>query len=162
MFDNIIKTLKSAESLTTLFAMLAAILAAYSAYLSYRLTKAMRDEMKSDELLISGVLFHPDLANSSHQNSVLQTVLFNKSKRKCAIHRIQVLDGKGNEIDVDWSDSIDTLGSVSNSAKLIGIVDSSAICVRRRDGELLHNVTIHLHHSFAGSPMVLSDFENES
>jgi isochorismate hydrolase len=64
MFDSTLALLKVAEPLTTLFAMLTAVLAAYSAYLSYRLTKAIRDEMKSDELLISGVLSHPDLASA--------------------------------------------------------------------------------------------------
>ena len=46
---------------STAIAASAAIIAAVCAYLSYRLSKGIYDEIKSDEVIIPGPLHHPGL-----------------------------------------------------------------------------------------------------
>ncbi len=155
-FNEIIAALKLAEPLTSVFALIAAVLAGISAWLSFRLTKSIRDEMKSDETLVAGILDHPDLVNPDHRNAVLQTTVFNKSKRKCVIHKVHVFDSKGGEIDVDWAEAIDSFGNPQGRSQLIGVVDEATLCMRRRDGLAFSVATVHVSHSFDDKPLVLT------
>jgi hypothetical protein len=154
--DAAMTTLKLAEPLTTVFSLLAAILAGIAAWLSYRLAHSIRQELKSDEVLVAGVLEHPSLAHPDHENCVLLTTVFNKSKRKCVISKVKVFDGKGAEIDVDWADTIDALGNPQDRAQLIGVVDKAVVCVRRRDGLAFREALVHITHSFDAKALVLA------
>ena len=112
--DAVATTLKLAEPLTTVFSLLAAILAGIAAWLSYRLAHGIRQELKADEVLVAGVLEHPRLAHPDHENCVLLTTAFNKSKRKCVISKVKVFDGKCAEIDVDWADRLGPVAATAN------------------------------------------------
>jgi hypothetical protein len=155
-FDIVTTFLKSAEPLTTVFSFVAAVLSGIAAWLSYRLASSIRNELKSDETLAAGVLDHPVLAHPDHENCVLQTTVFNKSKRKCVISKVQVFDGKGAEIEVDWAERIDSLGNPQGRSQLIGVVDEATICIRRRDGSAFRDALVHIVHSFDSKPLTLT------
>lgn len=154
--NEFIAVLKLAEPLTTMFALVAAVLSGLSAWMSYRLTKNIRDELRSDETLVAGVLDHPDLVNADHKNAALQTTVFNKSKRKCVIHKVQVFDRKGVEIDVNWAQAIDAFGNPQGRGQLIGVVDEATLCMRRCDGLAFDVASVHVSHSFDDKPLVLT------
>ena len=84
-FDTVTALVKAAEPLTTIFSLLAAVLSGIAAWPSYRLSSSIRNELKSDESLVAGVLGHPSLGHPDHENCVLLTTLFNRSKRKCFV-----------------------------------------------------------------------------
>jgi hypothetical protein len=155
MLEVIADAAKRIEALTTILAMLAAIFAGYAAWLSYRLAKSIRDELKSDEVLVAGVLHNPDLRHPDHQNAVLQTTIFNKSKRKAFIHAVTVTDHRGREIEVDWADRIDDVGNPQGGSNLIGVVDSTQLCIRNRLGEAFRDVSVEVSHSLPNSPLRL-------
>lgn len=154
-FDTVTALLKAAEPLTTIFSLLAAVLSGIAAWLSYRLSSSIRNELKSDESLVAGVLGHPSLGHPDHENCVLLTTLFNRSKRKCFVSRVRVLDKRGAEIEVDWAKSIDPLGNPQGRSELIGIVDEASLCIRRRDGLAFRDALVEVTHSFDTRPLVL-------
>ena len=57
--------------LIAVFSMLAAILSGICAWLSYRLAMSIRSELKSDEIIVTGVLHNPILGDSDHENCVI-------------------------------------------------------------------------------------------
>jgi hypothetical protein len=155
VIDLVAESAKRLEAITAILALLAALFAGYAAWLSYRLAKSIRDELKSDEVLIGGVLHNPDLLHPDHQNAVIQTTLFNKAKRKAFVHAVVVKNSKGEIVDVDWADRIDQYGNPQGGSNLIGVVDSAELCIRTRDGQALREVTVEVSHSFPNSPLVL-------
>ena len=87
----------SLANVATAIATLAAVVAAASAFLSYRLSKNIYDEIKSDEIIIAGPLHHPGLHVKEHDDCVLLCTLFNKSKkRKAYINSVKALDQNNN------------------------------------------------------------------
>lgn len=143
------------ENFTAAASLLAAAFAGVAAWLSYRLAKKIRDELKSDEILVAGVLHHPELGHRDHSGCVLQTTLFNKSKRKAFIHNVRVLNRKGEAIHVSWAESIDSVGNPQGGSELIGVVDSVQLFVRHHDGEALSGAVLEVSHSFSPHPLVL-------
>jgi hypothetical protein len=121
----------------------------------FLLSRKIQSELKSDEVLITGVLHNPSLSHPDHENCVIQTTIFNKSKRKAYINAVHVFDAKGDEIDIAWSERIDRLGNPQDRAELIGIVDSASLCIRRNDGEAFRSVRVEITHSFNIEPLVL-------
>jgi hypothetical protein len=136
MLELLGESAKRVDAITAILALLAAIFAGYAAWQSYRLAKSIRDELKSDEVLVAGILHNPDLLNLDHRNAVIQTTLFNKAKRKAFVHNVVVKNSKGAVIDVDWADKIDEYGNPQGGSNLIGVVDSAQLCIResRRKG----------------------------
>jgi hypothetical protein len=155
MLELLGESAKRVDAITAILALLAAIFAGYAAWQSYRLAKSIRDELKSDEVLIAGILHNPDLLNLDHRNAVIQTTLFNKAKRKAFVHNVVVKNSKGAVIDVDWADKIDEYGNPQGRSNLIGVVDSAQLCIRDRDGKAFREVTVEVLHSFPNSPLVL-------
>jgi hypothetical protein len=148
--DNQIWT--STLALGTAFAALAAALSGWCAFLSYRLSKSLYADLKSDERIICGVPFQPDLRERSHADSVIQCVLFNKSKRKAYVNSVSVFDESGVEIPVSWADGIDSLGNPGPQGSLIGVTDTSSLFVRRNDGMQFKYTRITFLHSFSETP----------
>ena len=141
--------------LIAVFSMLAAILSGICAWLSYRLAMSIRSELKSDEIIVTGVLHNPILGHSDHENCVIQTTVFNKSKRKAFISQVQVYNKKNEVVAVTWSDSIDSIGNISGRSELIGIVDSTLLYIRQNDGEAFREVRVEITHSFDTNPITL-------
>ena len=139
----------------TIIATLTAILAAVSAFYSYRLSKQIYDEIKSDETILASRVQHPDLKEYDHSKCVLYFTLLNKSQRKASITSIRVLDRQGKEIDVNWSDSIDSLGNIQSPTGLIALKDSTEIFLRRNDGKSFFIVNIIIKHSFSDEELVI-------
>ena len=108
----------------TAIAAFSAILAAVSAFLSYRLSKGIYDEIKSDEVVIAGPLGHPGLPLREHNDCVLRCTLFNKSKRKTYISSVEASDQNGTTIEITWSDLIDEIGNIQNPTGLLGLENS--------------------------------------
>lgn len=156
MFSNFAAQIKFWEPVIAFVSMLAAILASISAWMSFRQARNIRTELKSDEILIAGELHNPSLSNPDHENSVIQTTVFNKSKRKAYISKLRVYDSEGREIEVTWSDIIDQYGNPQGNAKIIGVVDTSPICIRRNDGLAMREVRVEVTHSFDTKPMLLT------
>ena len=148
-FPQITSTLAAALSA------LAACLSGVTAFLSYKLSRQIQEELKSDERLVSGLPSHPDVRNPVHASAVVQCTIFNKSKRKAYIDSLVVHDRNGATIDVTWSDEIDDLGNPRNPSHLVGIVDTSAIFVRRNDGKEFDYARIYVSHSFSKTPMIV-------
>ena len=149
------ETLEAVSVLAASLAALAAIFSGICAFLSYRLSSALWNELKSDERLLASEPIHPRLQYQAHSQSVLQLTLFNKSKRKVFLTSIQVKSDKGEPIEVDWSDSIDNGGNPIAPGQIVGIVDSAQIFIRKRDGQPLNFAHIEVHHSFDDSPTTI-------
>ena len=147
--------LKAAEPITTVMSVLAAIFSGICAYLSYKLSCKIRNELQSDERIITGVPIHPNLTNNEHSHCIIQCTLFNKSKRKDYINRVEAYDDKDNQLDVTWSDQIDNLGNLQNPCQLIGIVDSCSLFIRRNAGVAINFARIEIRHSFSDTSMVV-------
>jgi len=146
----------SKVNITTLIATVSAVIAAVSAFFSYRLSKRIYDEIKSDEALVASKLQHPDLQEHDHSKSVLYFTLLNKSHRKVTITSIKAFDSKNKEIEIMWSSSIDSLGNIQNPTGLLGLKDSTEIFIRRNDGESYFITTFHIKHSFDETELVLT------
>lgn len=102
--------------LSTAIAACAAIVAAVCAYFSFRLSKRIYDEIKSDEVIIPGPLHHPGLRVSKNDECVLRCSIFNKSPRKAFIDSVEAFDLEGNKIEITWSDNMDHLGNILTRA----------------------------------------------
>lgn len=140
----------------TITASIAAVIAAGSAFFSYRLSKNIYDEIKSDETLISSTIQHPSLAVPQHDQSVIYFTLLNKSHRKASITSLKVFDSKGQKIEVKWSDSTDNLGNIQNPTGLLGLKDSVNIFIRRNDGEKFEESKIFIKHTFSNAELELT------
>ena len=133
----------------TAVAVVVAIVAAASAFLSYRLSKGIYDEIKSDEVVIAGPLHHPGLHVKDHDACVLRCTLFNKSKRKTYISSVVASDQNGTTIEMTWSDSIDELGNIQNPTGLLGLENSVNLVLRRNDGKAFGKTVVRVKHSFS-------------
>jgi hypothetical protein len=141
---------------TTLIATIAAITAAVSAFFSYKLSKKIYDEIKSDEVVVASKIQHPELNENEHSKCVLYFTLLNKSHRKVSITSLKAFDRNGNEIPTKWSDSIDELGNIQNPTELLGLKDSAEIFIRRNDGESYFITNIRIKHSFNENELALT------
>jgi hypothetical protein len=154
MFGEALETaLGAAPSVIAVFSMLAAVGAGLAAHGSYRLAMQLRDEQKSDETFVVGQFHHPELVNMSHAACVIETTIFNKSRRKAAITAIRLLDSKGHELPAQWSDSIDAFGNPQGEAEMIGVVDAARLFIRHRHGAPILEAVAEIHHTFPGSPL---------
>lgn len=140
------------DTLTSVAAMGAAVFSAWCAFLSFRLSRRIQDDLKSDERLVAGPLQNADLANANHSRCVVACTLFNKSRRKVYVHAVLALDEDRNEIDVKWASRIDHLGNPQESFGLLGVADSINLYVRRNDGEEIDYMALTIKHSFPDSP----------
>lgn len=134
---------------------MAAVVAAASAYQSYRLSRKIYDEIKSDEVIIFGPLHRPQ-GDPRYMKSVLQCTLFNKSHRKAYVGLVEAFDEKGEKIPITWSDSMNHLGNMENPTGLIGFQDSLNLVMRRNDAKEFDIATIHIKHSFSPDIVELS------
>lgn len=141
--------------MATALAAFAAILAAISAFLSYKLSKSIYDEIKSDEIIIAGPLHHPGLAVPQHDDCVLRCTLFNKSKRKTYIKSVETTDQKGTPLEITWSDSIDELGNIQNPTGLLDLENSVNLVLRRNDGKSFEETAVYVRHSFSSNILVI-------
>lgn len=141
---------------TTLTATIAAIIAAVSAFFSYKLSKKIYDEIKSDEVVVASKIQHPEMNENEHSKCVLYFTLLNKSHRKVSITSIKAFDRAGNEIPIKWSGSIDKFGNIQNPTGLLGLKDSAEIFIRRSDGEDYFITNFRLKHSFNENELVLT------
>lgn len=136
--------------ISTVVAACSAVVAAVSAFFSYRLSKNIYDEIKSDEVIISGDLHHPELQSRDYSDCVLRCTLFNKSKRKAFVSAVKAYEVmNGNEIDITWSKESDKLGNIINPTGLLGIDDTINLVLRRNDGQEFHQTRVVLIHSFS-------------
>ena len=110
--------------------------------------------MKSDERLIVSKIIHPGLAVHDHDKCVVKCNIFNKSKRKAYVNKVQAFDHNNNPIDITWSNHIDKLGNPENSCELIGIVDTEELFVRQNMGENVDFCRLEIFHSFSSLPTV--------
>ncbi len=58
------------------------------------------------------------LAVHDHDKCVVKCNIFNKSKRKAYVNKVQAFDHNNNPIDITWSNHIDKLG---NGREPVGI-----------------------------------------
>jgi len=132
----------------TVIASISAVIAAVSASFSYRLSKKIYDEIKSDEVVVVSKIQHPELKEADHKKSVLYFTIFNKSHRKVSITKLRATDTDGNNIPIKWSTSIDQHGNIENPTGLVGLSDSKEIYIRRNDGESYFITKFFLKNSF--------------
>jgi hypothetical protein len=142
--------------MSTAVAAIAAIVASACAFLSYRLSKGIYDEIKSDEVIVAGPLHHPGLSETSNDNCVLRCALFNKSKRKAYINSVKALNKNGKNIEITWSDSIDHIGNIRNPLGLLGIENSINLFIRRNDGKEFDETVIKIDHSFSSRALYIT------
>lgn len=146
---------EATSALAAGLAALAAVLSGICAFLSYLLSRALWQELKSDERILSSEPIHPNLNTREHSLCVLQFTLFNKSKRKAFISSLKVRDNQDQQIEVDWSDNINEYGNPISPRQIAGIVDATPIFIRRRTGQPINVAVIEIHHSFPDSPVVV-------
>lgn len=139
---------------TSIASVLAAVFSGWCAYLSYKLSAKLREEMKSDEMLIASKLIHPGLATRAHDDAVITCTLFNKSKRKGFVSEVKAYDSKNNPIAITWSNQIDPYGNPLRPCELIGIVDTENLFIRENMGEEISFCRLEIYHSFSTAPLV--------
>ena len=147
------------ECATTLLSGLAAFTAlstALCAFASLWLAIKIHRKAKSDERLVFGPLDHPHatISNPSHYNAVIGCAVFNKSRRKAFIRKVEAFDDSGNRVDIAWADSINHLGNPGEPRSFIGIVDSNNLYIRRNDGQSISSLHLAITHSFCKSPQM--------
>ena len=131
---------------------LAAIFSALCAFFSYRLSRKIHHDLKSDEEIIFGPLQKPHLADEQHSSCVIVCTLFNKSRRKAFVDSVRAIDEQGEEIPITWSSSINGLGNPQDPFCLKGVIDSANLYVRRKDGEEIDFMSLKIRHSFSDLP----------
>lgn len=145
----------SVSTLAATFGALAAIFSGICAWLSYNLSRAIRNEMKSDEIIIHSDFVRPGqemVANPAHRNNVITCYLFNKSKRKAFITDVKVfVDNK--EVGIRWSNKIDPYGSPIDCYDKFGIIDSERLFIYRDDGTEIPDCEVRFTHSFSTTPV---------
>ena len=87
-----------------------------------------------------------------HREAVVGCAVFNKARRKAFINGVMAFDDHGEKVNVAWGAEIDHLGNPVDPRGLIGVVDSSSLYVRRKDGEAIHYLKLEIRHSFRDSP----------
>lgn len=149
--QEIIECISKAQSfdVAVIIASSAAVVAAVSAFFSYRLSKKIYDEIKSDQTIIVGPPHHPVLEVTAHYYCVLRFSLFNKSNRKAYVTSVTAFDTKGKRIEIKWSNQIDKLGNVLDPKGLVGIENEAYMAIRRNDGQEFGQTTIRISHSFS-------------
>jgi hypothetical protein len=156
--QDIIECIKQTTNInyTGILAACAAVVAASSAFFSYRLSKKIYDEIKSDQTIIAGPPHHPGLLIRDHDDCVLRFSLFNKSHRKSYVSSVSAFDAKGNRIEIEWSNQIDSLGNILEPKGLIGIENEVYLAIRRNDGKDFSQTTIRIVHSFSKEEVLIS------
>jgi len=139
---------------TSIASVLAAIFSGWCAYLSYKLSARLREEMKSDETLITSRLIHPGLQVRANDDAVISCDLFNKSKRKVFVSEIRAFDRKNNPIQIIWSSRIDDYGNLLRPCELIGIVDTENLFIKIDTGNEIEYCRLEIFHSFSTTPLV--------
>src|SRR5258708_37766284 len=139
---------KATPLLVPWFALAVSIVTGFFGIRAFLLSRRIQRDLKGDDVLVPGILHNPSLSHPNHQNCVIQTTLFNKSKRKAYVSRVKAFDSKGEKIDITWSDRIDQYGNPTGDAQLLGIVDSSSLCIRRNDGKAFRMTRVEVTHSF--------------
>ncbi|MGW8158424.1 MAG: toll/interleukin-1 receptor domain-containing protein [Desulfoprunum sp.] len=112
------------------------------------------NEESSYEPLVLSKLVHPGLMTPAHNNCVIRGRLFNKSKQKGVIDKLQAYDRNGAHLIVTWSNRIDQYGNPENPCELIGIVDSEDIFVRQNNGEEIEYCKLEVYHSLSDGPLI--------
>lgn len=143
---------ESTSALGAAFSAIAAALSGWCAFLSYRLSRSLHADLKSDERIICGVPFNPDLRERAHADSVIQCILFNKSNRKTYVNSVRAFDEHGSEIAISWAGEVDQCGNTGPQGALLGITDTSSLFLRRHDGERFNYARIVIRHAFAEQP----------
>ena len=144
------------SNIPTVIAASAATVAAVCAYFSYRLSKRIYDEIKSDEVIIPGNLHHPGLREHDHDRSVLSCAIFNKSHKKAYIKSVKAFNCKNVEIEITWSGDMDNLGNILNPSGLLGITDTINLCMRRNDGDEFKETKVFIQHSFSSKQIEIA------
>ncbi len=152
MWDNLLKAM---PTVVPWLALLMSAVTGFFAIKGFLLSKKIQSELKSDEVLIPGMLHNPSLLDPHHENCVIQATIFNKSKRKAFISKVQVFNANGEEIEVTWSDRIDQYGNPQGRSQMIGIIDSTSLCIRRNDGNAIRSAHVEVTHSCDPKPLVL-------
>lgn len=142
--------------ISTAVAAIAAIVASVCAFLSYRLSKGIYDEIKSDEVIITGPIYHPGLELANHDSCVLCFTLFNKSKRKSYISSVKATNKNGKEIEITWSDKMDKYGNILEPTGLLGLDNIVNLKIRRNDGKEFGETIIRVKHSFSSNELYLT------
>lgn len=158
--------LQTTSTIAASFGALAAVLSGTCAFLSYKLTTKLTNEMKSDEEIIISKIDHPRLREAAHSKCVIWCTLFNKSKRKASIHKVNVYDRNNNLLEVTWSKYIDDCGNPKNPCELIGVIDTEELFIRRNDGTEITFCKIEIFNSFSKTANVatfdeFAEFTNE-
>lgn len=147
-------SVEATSAIAAILAALAAVFSGWCAFLSYRLSSKIRNEMKSDERIITRKIIHPELRHHDHMECVIKCDIFNKSKRKVFVSKVQAFDSKNNAIDITWSNRINELGMPENPCELIGIVDTGELFVRQNVGKEIEFCRLEIFHSFSADPVV--------
>lgn len=148
--------LQATSSIAAILSTLAAIFSGLCAFLSYKLSSKIRDELKSDENLIVSKIDHPGLGNRDHDKCVLWCTLFNKSKRKTYVKKVNAYDKKDNLIRITWSNHIDDFGNPLNPCELIGITDTETLFLRQNQGEEIDFCKLEIFNSFSDKPLTVT------
>jgi len=147
---------KATSALAPWLALVVSAVTGFFGIRAFLLSRRIQKDLKGDEALVAGVLHNPSLSHPDHENCVIQTTLFNKSKRKAYVSQVKAFDSKGEEIEITWSDRIDQYGNPNGGANLVGVIDSVPLCIRRNDGEGFRTTRVEVTHSFDKKPMVLT------
>ena len=132
----------------------AALLSGMCTFGSYRLARRIYLDSRLDEKIVLGPLSYPSsVTKHEHREAVVCCALFNKSRRKVDVSRVDAFDEKGNSVDITWSSVIDFHGNPQEPHGLIGIVDESNLYVRRNDGQPVSYLRLKVVHSIGGSPV---------
>jgi hypothetical protein len=134
---------------------IAAACSAVAAFKQYSLSKAIQDELRSDDRLFFGKPSNPNLTFNTHSESVLQIAVFNKSRRKVVVSDLTVYDRNNSPIAASWGSIIDKHGNVTSTPGPVGFIDAGTLYVRRDDGRSFEYARILFSDSFSNKKHVV-------
>jgi hypothetical protein len=135
---------------------IAAGVSALCAALTYRQLKKAKAEKDAEDQLVAGRPAHPKLLQQDHSQAVVFFALVNKSQKKAYVTDVLAFDGRGQKIDITWSDQIDEFGGPIAPSHLVNVVNSCHIYVRQNSGEWFSFVQLKIFHSLNNSPLVIA------
>ena len=91
-----------------------------------------------------------------HNYGVICYAVFNRSRRKAFVDRVEAFDSIGEEISISWGSAIDSVGRMQDAGLFLGVVDTALLYVGRDDGHDIGPMKLRVYDSFGGPPHALA------
>ena len=134
-----------------------AMLSGFFALWSFFNERKIKAELKAGEKLFFGRAHHPSsVALKERRECVLKISVHNVSTSKRAfITDLQAFDRKGESVDISWSRTSDSIGSIPEQGGILMVEDFEDVYLRVNDGESLNYLLVKIFHTFSKNAEVV-------